>query len=83
MADVPHRYNIQTDEMVVVDQEWVDKVEALFTSFGAARRAARSVIEIREGLVLAPPPELQAFLDAWQPEFPDRIEQVIKQARND
>ena len=77
MADCPTRYNIETDELVPVTQDWVDKVTTQFMVMGAARRAARSVIEIRDGLMTCPPPELQAFLDAWKPEFAVSLEAYI------
>lgn len=83
MVDLPKRYDVQRDELVVVDQDWVNKVQALLISLAVARRAAHRACEIRDGLVYCPPPELQAFLDAWKPEFPTKIEDVIKEARVD
>lgn len=58
LAKRPQRYDIATDEMVEVTQEWVDGVQTMFNKFGAARDHARSFRRA-----------IQAFMDAWKPEF--------------
>lgn len=68
-VQIPTRYNIGTDEQVPVTQDWVDGVQVLLNKFGLAREAARGAIGIRDDIVVSTHPALQAFLDAWKPEF--------------
>lgn len=74
LAKRPQRYNIGTDELVEVTQEWVDDVHKLMQTFGRARHAARNAVGIRDGVVRTTHPALQEFLDAWKPEL-ERVPQ--------
>ena len=65
---MPQRYDISTDEMVEVTQEWIDDIQKAMNRFGAAREAARTAICDGAGNERTLP-ALQAFLDAWKPEF--------------
>lgn len=70
MTEMPMRYNIATDEMVPVTQEWVHGVEKVFQKFGNAREAAKEIIT--KGYLPVDSPvwlQVKAFLDAWRPEF--------------
>lgn len=65
----PQRYNIATDEMVEVTQEWVHDVETMFNKFGAARGHARSFLKSHDANPEGTRKAIQAFMDAWKPEF--------------
>lgn len=66
---LPQRYDIATDEMIEVTQEWVDQMGALLQALGSARRAAKRALVVEDGIVKMTHPALQEFLDAWKPEF--------------
>lgn len=68
-AQNPRRYNIATDEMVEVTQEWVDDVQTTFNKFGAARGHARSFLASPNANPEGTRKAIQAFMDAWKPEF--------------
>lgn len=54
----PMRYNIASDELVLVTQEWVDSVQVFANKFGLLREQARNTQKAA-----------QEFLAAWKPEF--------------
>lgn len=72
----PHRYNIDTDQMVNVTQEWVDDVQKMFSRLGAARGHARSFLKSENANPEGTRKAIQAFMDAWKPEFADNLEPV-------
>lgn len=72
---MPMRYDAMHDELVPVTQEWVDSVQRQFLRFGQARAAAKKAIGIQDDIVVSTHPALQAFLDAWRPEFEQKPEQ--------
>lgn len=45
MSDPVLRYDIATDELVPVTQEWVDSVAQLMKAFGAARTKSREFLD--------------------------------------
>lgn len=66
----PQRYDITNDEMIEVTQEWVDLVQKQMMAFGMARQAARKALyNPNDRGVIEVSSELQAFLDAWSPDF--------------
>lgn len=67
--NAPHRYDIDTDAMVNVTQEWVDDVQKMFSKFGAARGHARSFLKSSNANPEGTRKAIQAFMDAWKPEF--------------
>ncbi len=69
LAKKPQRYNIATDEMVDITQEWVDDVQKMFSRFGAARGHARSFLQSQNANPAGTRKAIQAFMDAWKPEF--------------
>lgn len=78
LAKKPQRYDIATDELVEVTQEWVDSVQTMFNKFGAARGHARSFLKRGHARSFLKSPDanpegtrkaIQAFMDAWKPEF--------------
>lgn len=68
-AKVPRRYDLATDQMVEVTQEWVDSVHAMFNKFGAARGHARSFLKSPNANPEGTRKAIQAFMDSWKPEF--------------
>lgn len=67
--EMPMRYSIGTDELIPVTQEWVNFAERQFRALGQARAEAKRAIGIQDDIVINCHPALQAFLDAWRPEF--------------
>lgn len=74
MSDIPMRYDVGSDELIPVTQEWVEFVQRQFAAFGNARRAATRAIGVKDDIVVTAHPALQEFLDAWRPEFEQKPE---------
>lgn len=62
MSETPTRYDIATDEVVPVTQDWVDHICKLLNAFGNAREAAANAVVANETTAKLN----QKFLDAWE-----------------
>lgn len=70
VTPVPMRYDITTDSLVPVTQEWVDGVGRIFAKFGIVREKAKLAVNLLDQSNAAMAMvSLRAFLDAWKPEF--------------
>jgi len=65
------RYDVMSDELIPVTQEWVDGIQRLLRDFGSARRAAERAIAVQDNIVVevCTHPALREFLASWRPEF--------------